>query len=105
MVHLVSSSAEFSDLIKNNEMVVVDYFAEWCGPCKMIAPKFEQFSQAYSKAKFIKVDVDQLEDVAQSAGIRAMPTFHIYVKGQKAAEIIGADPKKLEDAIKQHYVA
>jgi thioredoxin 1 len=70
-----------------------------CGPCKVISPKFEQFEQKYTKAKFIKVDVDQLGEVSAQQGIRAMPTFQIYLYGFKGTEIVGADAKKLEEAI------
>ena len=70
----------------------------------MISPKLEEFSKIYPKATFIKVDVDQLEEVAAEAGIRAMPTFHIFVKGERVEEIIGADPRKLEEAIKKFAV-
>lgn len=66
----------------------------------MIAGKYEEYSKAYTKAKFIKVDVDELPDVAAEAGIRAMPTFLIFVKGKKVVEVLGADPRKLEEAIK-----
>ena len=67
----------------------------------MIAPKYEAFSQAYTKAVFLKLDVDEVPDVAEKAEVRAMPTFQIYVKGQKVDEIVGADPSKLEIAIKK----
>jgi thioredoxin 1 len=67
----------------------------------MIAPKYEGFSKTYTKAVFLKVDVDEVPEVAEKAEVRAMPTFQIYVKGAKVDEVVGADPTKLELAIKK----
>jgi thioredoxin 1 len=67
----------------------------------VISPKYEEFSNKYGdKATFLKVDVDEVADVAEMAGIRAMPTFHFYKKGQKVGEVVGADVKQLEEKIK-----
>ena len=68
----------------------------------MIAPKVAEFSNTYSQANFFKIDVDELPDVAQELGIRAMPTFMLFKDGEKVEEIVGADPRKLEAAIKKH---
>lgn len=66
MVQVIKSESEFSTAIKADKLVVVDFFAVWCGPCKMIAPMLEKFSQQYSNVAFYKVDVDELPSVAQS---------------------------------------
>lgn len=68
----------------------------------MISPRFDAFSQIYTKAHFIKVDVDDVPEVAEKAEIKAMPTFQIYQNGVKVEEIVGADPNKLEVAIKKY---
>ena len=81
---------------------MIDCFATWCGPCKVIAPKVAEFSNHYTDANFYKIDVDELPDVAQELGIRAMPTFMLFKDGEKVEEIVGADARKLEDAIKKH---
>ncbi|KAJ3297312.1 hypothetical protein HK104_000639 [Borealophlyctis nickersoniae] len=104
MVNAVKSSDEFSAAI-NSGKVVVDFFATWCGPCKIISPKFAEFAEKYTSATFIKVDVDEVPDVAEQAGIRAMPTFLIYKDGKVVGEVVGADPRKLEDEIKKHVSA
>lgn len=82
---------------------VIDYFAVWCGPCRMIAPKVEALSESLAKsgkdAKFYQVDVDEVPAVAQKAEIQAMPTFHGYKKGGKVFELVGANPAKLESLI------
>jgi thioredoxin 1 len=60
-----------------------------------------EFSRTYSNAKFLKVNVDDCPAIAQKCGISAMPTFHMYKNGSKIGEVVGADQRKLEDAIKQ----
>ncbi|KAI3657527.1 hypothetical protein MP638_003722 [Amoeboaphelidium occidentale] len=101
MVKVVQSSKEFKEIIASGKVVVVDFYAEWCGPCKFIAPKIEAFSQTYTSAVFLKVDVDVLADLAGEYGIQAMPTFQIFKNGQKISEVVGADANKLEAAIKK----
>ena len=85
--------------------VVVDWFAEWCGPCKMIAPQYEAFSNKYSQLVFLKVDVDKCEGAAASNGVQAMPTFMIFVGGKKVSGddnmLRGANAEKLEALIKK----
>ena len=76
--------------------VLVDFTASWCGPCKMIAPFFEELAGKYPGVVFVKVDVDDLDDVAAECGISAMPTFQLYSNGVKVQELTGADKDKLE---------
>jgi thioredoxin 1 len=68
----------------------------------MIAPYFEELSKQYTNLKFIKVDVDELEDVAAEAGVSAMPTFMIFKGGKKIEEIVGANKEKLADLCKKY---
>ncbi|EPY52430.1 cytosolic thioredoxin Trx1 [Schizosaccharomyces cryophilus OY26] len=102
MVNQISKTEDFKAVIAQDKLVVVDFFATWCGPCKAIAPKVEQFSKTYSNAEFIKVDVDELSEIAAEAGVHAMPSFFLYKKGQKVAEVVGANPAKLEAVIKEN---
>ncbi|PGH01858.1 thioredoxin [Helicocarpus griseus UAMH5409] len=83
-------------------LIVIDCFATWCGPCKMIAPKLVEFSESYPNVGFYKVDVDECPDVAQELGVRAMPTFVFFKDGQKVDEVLGAVPPAIEAAIKKH---
>ncbi|RKO91035.1 thioredoxin-like protein, partial [Blyttiomyces helicus] len=76
-----------------------DFHALWCGPCKAMTPKFAAFSEQFTSAKFIKLDIDESREAASKAGVRSLPTFQIYKKGEKVDEIVGADPAGLEKAI------
>jgi len=90
-VHNVTSTAEFKEVIKSGA-VIIDAFATWCGPCKQIAPLLTQLSKANENVKFYKVDVDELPDVAQELGVRAMPTIFLYKDGEKVEQVTGANP-------------
>ena len=83
-------------------LMILDCYATWCSPCKMIAPVFEQFSEHYSQAAFYKVNVDEVPDVAHELGIRSMPTFVYFKNGEKVHEVSGAAPPMIEGAISQH---
>lgn len=73
--------------------------ATWCGPCKVVAPEIVKLSNAYPGARFYKLDIDEVPDVAQELGVRAMPTFMIFKDGQKVNEIVGAHVKAVETAV------
>ncbi|KAK8163557.1 thioredoxin-like protein [Phyllosticta citribraziliensis] len=100
-VHNLENKQDWESALKGDNLVVLDCFATWCGPCKVIAPQVAKFSEAYPSAKFYKLDVDEVPDVAQELGIRAMPTFLLFKGGEKVGEVVGANPKALEAAIKQ----
>lgn len=100
-VHNLASKAEFDDALANNKIVVLDAFATWCGPCKAIAPRIVEFSDTHTSAHFVKIDVDEVPDVAQELGVRAMPTFMIFKNGEKIQEVVGANPDALQAAIEE----
>lgn len=97
MKHLIQ--AEFNPAIADG-IVVVDFFAERCGPCKMIAPYLDQMqTQLWDSVTFYKVDVDQENAIAASQGITAMPTLKIFNNGKAVKTIVGADLQGLWDGI------
>ncbi|KAF7869755.1 hypothetical protein EAF04_004539 [Stromatinia cepivora] len=100
-VHNLANATEFKSALADNKVVVLDAFATWCGPCRAIAPKVAQFSEDYPAAHFVKIDVDEVPEVAQELGIRAMPTFLIFKGEEKIAEVVGANAVALENAIRK----
>ncbi|CDS14150.1 hypothetical protein LRAMOSA06320 [Lichtheimia ramosa] len=99
-VTTITSLNQFHEAINTNEKIVFDFHAEWCGPCKLIGPKFEKFAEQYTSIAYAKVDVDAVPDVAAEAEVRAMPTFIFYHNGKKITDVVGANAAKLEEAIK-----
>ncbi|KAI8087885.1 thioredoxin-like protein [Gilbertella persicaria] len=95
------SLSEFQELINQDKLVVVDFHATWCGPCKLIAPKLKNFAEAYTNVVFAKVDVDEVPDVAGEYQVRAMPTIMYFKNGQKLGEVVGANIKNIEDKLKE----
>jgi len=104
MVKEVKSSSDFAAELKaaGEKLVVVDFFATWCGPCKRIAPTLEKLSQELTDVVFLKVDVDEVSDVASEQNVSAMPTFLFFKKGEKVAEVVGANEEKLKGTIYSH---
>jgi len=84
------SSIEFEQLVKGSDKrVVVDFFATWCGPCKMLAPIFEKVAEDNPEIDFYKVDVDKCEDLARSFGIMSIPTLVCFEKGEEVKRHVG----------------
>ncbi|PBC30074.1 Thioredoxin-2 [Apis cerana cerana] len=85
-----------------DQLVVIDFFAMWCGPCKMIGPKVEELSMEMEDVIFLKVDVDECEDIAGEYEITSMPTF-VFIKNNKVLEnFSGANYDKLKSTIQKH---
>ena len=91
-----TSDATFdSDVLKSAEPVVVDFWAEWCGPCRMIAPALEEISgQLGDKVKIVKLNVDENPAVAAKYGIMSIPTLLLFKNGEIADRQVGAAPKQ-----------
>ncbi|OLN98073.1 Thioredoxin-1 [Colletotrichum chlorophyti] len=101
VVHNIHNKAEFDAALKEHKVVLLDAFATWCGPCKAIAPILAKHSneEAFANIHFVKIDVDEVPELSQELGIRAMPTFILFENGEKAQEIVGANPPALLQAI------
>lgn len=111
-----SSARRFAQIAKD-VYTVFDFWASWCGPCKVISPIFEKLSTQFPNVEFYKVNVDEAEEISQEVGVRAvrarfpqfpvpaysfdilalqMPTFALFKNGQKVKEVVGANPPALQ---------
>lgn len=96
IIHLEKEN--FKELLKENEKILVDFYANWCGPCKMIAPMLEKVE---SNIKTIKVDVDIFEDLAREYGVMSIPTLVLFENGKETKRNIGfLDKEKIENFLK-----
>ena len=90
----VTDASFEADVLKSSEPVVVDFWAEWCGPCKMIGPSLEEIAtEMKGKVKIVKLNVDENPGVAGKLGIRSIPTLMLFKDGKLAAQKVGAAPK------------
>ncbi|XP_045625208.1 thioredoxin-2 [Procambarus clarkii] len=103
MVYKVNDKDDFDKQLSEagGKLVIVDFYATWCGPCKMIAPKLEAMSQEMDDVVFLKVDVDECEDVAMEHQVSCMPTFVFFKEGKKVESFSGANEEKIRDAIER----
>ncbi|KAI8911162.1 thioredoxin h, partial [Gorgonomyces haynaldii] len=77
--------------VLQKQAVIIDFTASWCGPCKFIAPIYDQLSNEHPNIHFAKLDVDEVRQIAAQEGISAMPTFIAYLNGQRVDTLQGAD--------------
>ena len=91
------TDADFDEqVMKSESPVLVDFWADWCGPCKMIAPAVEELAEGFDgRMRFAKLDVDANQQIAMQFGIRSIPTLLLIKDGQVAEQVIGAVPKSL----------
>jgi len=82
-----------------DKLVVIDFFAEWCGPCKVIAPVIQKWSEEQTDVVYLKVDVDENEESSGAYEVEAMPTFIFVKNGKKVDSVVGANQDKLKDKI------
>ena len=94
-IALTSTSTFDTDVLKKEGVVFVDFYADWCGPCKMTEPIVEELSQSpnYKDVNFVKVDVDAHNELAARYNVLSIPTFMIFKKGRVVSQFIGARDK------------
>jgi len=103
-IHSIATEDELAVLLEEagSRLVVVDYFADWCGPCKKIAPVFHDLARkAGSKVVFAKVDVDQARELSAAQGVKSMPTIQFFRNGKQVDQIVGADKQRLKELVQR----
>ena len=84
------TSQNFNQEIINNDLLLVDFWAEWCGPCKSMHPIFTRMAKKYKSVRFARVNVDNAQDIAMKYGVQSIPTFIMFKNGEIANTMVGA---------------
>lgn len=94
---------EFDTLLKSENLLVVDFSATWCGPCRVVAPLIEQLAQEHQDIKVVKIDVDQDKPLAKRYEVRSIPAVLIFKNGELVENIVGAKPyEEFAEAVKKN---
>jgi thioredoxin 1 len=102
MIPEIESAAEFKELVGQGRYTLVNFYATWNGPSKMMKPVLNRLAQQYATISFINLDIDILEEVAGEAGVSAAPTYLVYVWGNVVDQLVGGSEGKLEAMVKKY---
>ncbi len=105
-INKVSEDSFKTDVIDSNVPVLVDFYADWCGPCKSLAPKLEEIAGTLgATSRIVKLDVDAAQGIATQFGVRGIPTLVLFKNGQEVGRLVGNQPKDaIVSLLKQHGV-
>ncbi|CAL1413781.1 unnamed protein product [Linum trigynum] len=102
-VHSASQWKAFvDDSRENNKLLVIQFTATWCGPCRLMEPAMEEFAAKYAEVMFIKIDVDKLPSVARQYDVQIMPAFAMIKKGKEVDKVAGVKKTELRNKIEKH---
>ncbi|KAH9958977.1 thioredoxin [Russula dissimulans] len=102
-VRPIHSFDDFQSIINSGKVVVIDFWATWCGPCRIISPVFDKLANnpAFESIGIYKVDVDEQVEISEELIIHAMPTFMVFRDGNRIDELVGANPLALGNLVNQ----
>ncbi|WCJ18672.1 thioredoxin 2 [Euphorbia peplus] len=92
----------FNSLKDSNQLMVIDFTATWCGPCKFMEPQVKIMANRFSDVSFAKIDVDKLPEVSQEFGAQSIPTFVLVKKGKEVDRVVGAKKDELLNKVEKH---
>jgi thioredoxin 1 len=102
---IILNDSNFAKTVKDNELLVVDFWAPWCGPCRMVGPVIEELAAQYAgRVTFGKLNVDENQTVPSSFAVMSIPTIIVFHMGKAVERIVGAQPKRQIEAVFKRYI-
>ncbi|KAK7407325.1 hypothetical protein VNO78_09151 [Psophocarpus tetragonolobus] len=95
-------NAHFKAVKETNKLMVLDFTATWCGPCKLMDPIIQEFAGQFTDVEFIKIDVEELAEVSQALEVHQLPTFILVKKGKVTDRVVGVKKEELKKSIEKH---
>jgi len=103
---IILTDSNFSEAVATNDLLIVDFWAPWCGPCRLVSPLIEQLADEYAgKAAFGKINVDENQMIARQFGVQGIPTLIVFKKGKPVETLVGAYPKTQIESKFKPYIS